>query len=92
MSVPVRRAVLLLAFHFPPEPTPGALRPGRFFKFLPEFGFDPVVITAAQTAPHPNVHVIPAPMQSIPDKRTVEGWGELVLRRWVFPTEMAIFW
>ena len=92
MSASDRRAVLLLAFHFPPQPTPGALRPGRFFKYLPEFGFDPVVITAVQTPPQPNIHLIPAPMQLAPDKRTLEGWGELVLRKWPFPTEQAIFW
>ena len=37
--------VLIIAYHFPPEPTSGALRPGYLAKYLPEFDWDPTVLT-----------------------------------------------
>ena len=39
------RRVLVIAYHYPPEPTSGALRMARLAKYLPEFGWDPVVLT-----------------------------------------------
>jgi hypothetical protein len=86
--------LLLIAFHFPPESATGAIRPGRLVQYFPEFGYTPEVITAAEqpvSGPE-KVHFIPAPMRDIPDKRTLEGIGELFLRRFVLPTEQAIFW
>src|SRR5579862_6308176 len=63
--------IILVAFHFTPEPLPGALRPSRFFRYLPDFGYEPEVITAAvQTESHPRIHSIPAPTY-IPDKYTI---------------------
>jgi len=41
------RPVLVLAYLFPPENVVGAARPFRFFRYLPEFGFRPRVITAS---------------------------------------------
>ena len=38
------RGALIVAYYFPPENTSGAARPARFFRYLPEFGFDPVVV------------------------------------------------
>lgn len=53
-----RRRVLLLAFAFPPENLTGAARPWRFYRYLPEFGYDPVVVTAStQDAQNPHPHV-----------------------------------
>jgi len=40
----VAPTVLMVADAFPPDPLSGALRPGRFAKFLPEFGYNPVVV------------------------------------------------
>ena len=37
--------LLLIAYHFPPEPAAGALRPGYLAKYLPEFGWDVTVLT-----------------------------------------------
>jgi glycosyltransferase involved in cell wall biosynthesis len=52
--------VLLIACHFPPENIVGSLRPGRFFRYLPEYGYAPYVLTASrQTAADPRVTVAP---------------------------------
>jgi glycosyltransferase involved in cell wall biosynthesis len=39
------RRLLLIAYHFPPEPAAGALRPGYLAKYLPAFGWDVTVLT-----------------------------------------------
>ena len=39
------RKVLIVAYHFPPEPTSGAQRTGYLAKYLPEFGWEPTVLT-----------------------------------------------
>jgi glycosyltransferase involved in cell wall biosynthesis len=40
------RHVLLHAYHFPPTGGSGAQRPARMARYLPDFGYEPVVITA----------------------------------------------
>jgi glycosyltransferase involved in cell wall biosynthesis len=42
-----RRKVLIIASRFPPVASVGATRVRKFVKFLPEFGWDPIVITGA---------------------------------------------
>ncbi|HEY1729328.1 MAG TPA: glycosyltransferase [Candidatus Baltobacteraceae bacterium] len=44
-----RRRALIVAYHFPPEPASGALRMGYLAKYLPEFGWDAVVLTRRRT-------------------------------------------
>jgi hypothetical protein len=39
------RRLLLVAYHFPPEPTAGALRPGYLATYLREYGWDVTVLT-----------------------------------------------
>ncbi|HTU80813.1 MAG TPA: hypothetical protein VMF61_01710, partial [Candidatus Acidoferrales bacterium] len=39
------RKVLLIAYHYPPEPAAGARRPGFLARYLPEFGWDATVLT-----------------------------------------------
>lgn len=40
--------VLFFAYYFPPENTSGAARPFRFFKYLPQFGFEPLVVCGSK--------------------------------------------
>jgi glycosyltransferase involved in cell wall biosynthesis len=40
-----RNRVLIIAYHFPPDAAVGALRPLKFAKYLPEFGWDPYILT-----------------------------------------------
>jgi glycosyltransferase involved in cell wall biosynthesis len=37
--------ILLVAYHFPPDPAVGAIRPGKFVKFLEEYGWESHVLT-----------------------------------------------
>jgi glycosyltransferase involved in cell wall biosynthesis len=43
--VSVRRRVLVVSYHYPPTSAVGALRVAKFVKHLPEFGWEPVVLT-----------------------------------------------
>jgi hypothetical protein len=40
------KRVLIVSFYFPPTNAVGAIRVGKFAKYLPEFGWEPVVLTA----------------------------------------------
>ena len=40
------KRVLIVTYHFPPRPTVGGLRPWGLARYLPEFGWEPVVLTA----------------------------------------------
>ena len=42
------KKVLLIAYHFPPDRAVGALRPQKFTKYLPEFGWQPFVLTVKE--------------------------------------------
>ena len=39
------KKILIVAYHFPPDAAVGALRPQKFAKYLPEFGWQPFVLT-----------------------------------------------
>jgi len=84
--------VLILAFHFPPDNASGAARPNRFFQYLPEFGYQPEVITAASPpCPVAHVHSVPAPTR-FPSKRTASGVMEIGLRKFLFLNDEAVLW
>jgi len=52
-------SVLLLAFHFPPENHIASERPRRFYKYLPRFRYDVLVVTAsAQAGMDPQKNVV----------------------------------
>jgi glycosyltransferase involved in cell wall biosynthesis len=86
------RSVLLIAFHFPPEALPGAVRPSRFFQYLPEFGFEPEVITSAvQTEANPRIQTVPATTY-IPNKYTIAGAIEILLHKIFWPGELGLLW
>ena len=87
---PIR--VLLLAFFFPPEMVTGALRPYRFYKYLPEFGIEPWVITGSeQNGALEHVIQAPAPTRR-PNRKTLLGATEKAMRLWVFPVDDAVMW
>jgi glycosyltransferase involved in cell wall biosynthesis len=86
------RPVLLIAFYFPPDSAAGGARPARFFKYLPEFGYAPQVITASeQPDARPGVHYVPAPTL-YPNKYTLSGAIEIALHKIAWPTELALLW
>jgi glycosyltransferase involved in cell wall biosynthesis len=61
------RRILLLAYHFPPDPSIGGARPFRFYKHLPAAGWQPHVITAAPQSGSdrdPSITAVPDPFLS----------------------------
>jgi glycosyltransferase involved in cell wall biosynthesis len=77
------RPILILACMFPPENIIGALRPARFARYLPRYGYAPVVITASPQ-PEPHQGVIEAPFR--------HGFLERILGRTLFPHDDRITW
>jgi glycosyltransferase involved in cell wall biosynthesis len=78
------RKLLIIAYAFPPFPAPGSARPWRFYKYLPEFGYETYVLTA--TRPEklwPRVTFTPAPGVSV---------SERVLRKFLFPVDDDVLW
>jgi len=39
------RKILLISYHFPPSAGVGSIRPAKFAKYLPQFGWHPYVLT-----------------------------------------------
>jgi len=56
----MQQKVLILSYHFPPDPSVGGQRIFRFYKYLSRFGYEPIVVAACadQPPPMPNVHYI----------------------------------
>lgn len=76
--------VLFIAPSYPPENVIGALRPARFVRYLPEFGFQPYVVTASPQPDPPPANVRHAPFR----------WGllEAVLQKTVLPYWEQLSW
>ena len=64
--------VLLVAYHFPPEPAAGALRPGFLARYLAEFGWEPIVLTRELgRSTDPSCRIIAAPVLGESLERTI---------------------
>jgi glycosyltransferase involved in cell wall biosynthesis len=63
-----RPHLLLVAYYFPPTGMGGVQRPLKMAKYLPEFGWDVTVITAAQTG---SLAIDPTLVDDLPDSVTV---------------------
>src|SRR4030042_5664830 len=46
------KKLLLLSYYWPPLGGPGAIRPVKFVKYLPSFGYDPFIVTRKDIAYH----------------------------------------
>ncbi|HMH05843.1 MAG TPA: glycosyltransferase family 4 protein [Terriglobales bacterium] len=58
--------VLLITYHFPPSPAIGSVRPMGLAKYLPQFGWEPVVLTPKlPDGPHPAVQIIETEYQDV---------------------------
>jgi hypothetical protein len=42
------KKVLIISYHFPPDAAVGAVRPAKFAKYLPEFGWEPIIYTVKE--------------------------------------------
>jgi glycosyltransferase involved in cell wall biosynthesis len=92
-----RRRVLLLAYMFPPIVDAGGFRPLAFSRYLPEFGWDPIVLTRPDTGALP---LDPKQLTALPPNVRVErvatgfrdGWQRHFEQRlrWLRPFEAAL--
>lgn len=90
MSGPKR--ILLIAYGFPPENLPGVARPFRFFRYLPEFGWEPVVITASsQPATDPRIHYLANRADGV-SRRSIRGLAGFLTRAVLAPGEPGLSW
>jgi glycosyltransferase involved in cell wall biosynthesis len=61
--------LLLITFHYPPRPTIGSLRPGALAKYLPQFGWEVVVLTPqGQKFRRPPARVIETDYEDVLEK------------------------
>ncbi len=62
------KRVLIITYHFPPRPVVASLRPRGLTKYLPEFGWQAVILTAALPGrPDPQFEVVETPRrESLP--------------------------
>jgi glycosyltransferase involved in cell wall biosynthesis len=87
----VNKRVLIIAYHFPPNASSGTFRTLKFVKYLPQFGWDPIVLTVEPHHEHiepmdPSlVHQVP---QGVPVIRTY-AWSPQKLRKRNNPTPPA---
>src|SRR6266849_4551814 len=42
------RKILIVSYHFPPDAAVGGMRPAKFAKYLPQFGWEPIILTVKQ--------------------------------------------
>ena len=66
-----RKRVLVLAYYFPPMGLSGVQRIAKFVKYLPEFGWDPTVITPEPAGYFAFDHTLSEELQQIPQIKVV---------------------
>lgn len=86
--------VLILSSAFPPENLPGAARPYRFYRYLPEYGYEPLVLTAsAQDPEHVNGNVTHvADLTQASPRRSPRRLLEAAICRTIRPGEAGSLW
>lgn len=84
--------LLLLAYAFPPENVSGAARPFRFFRYLPDFGISPRVVTASpQDREQPDIIFIRDEARDFPRQNWY--WHiERIVRKLLLPGELGLTW
>lgn len=92
------KKVLIIAYYFPPYPSIGSQRPYKLAKYLPKFGWEPIVLTSKLPGnPPEGMNVITtdykdaaANVKSMlgfnPQKSSLEQLGITVSKNYSFPT------
>jgi glycosyltransferase involved in cell wall biosynthesis len=81
------KRVLMIAFHFPPSGAVAAQRAHKFARYLPEFGWEPLVVSRRPTALQPRDESFagkPAPVEELDPTELSRILGVLP-RRWIDP-------
>jgi hypothetical protein len=85
--------VLILAYHFPPENVVGGARPYRFYKYLPRFGYEPHVITAADVSLRPEFDAEQVRDPFFDERARDMGWQmERSVRKFLLPGVIGTQW
>ena len=42
------KKILIVSYHFPPDASVGGMRPAKFAKYLPQFGWEPIILTVKE--------------------------------------------
>jgi glycosyltransferase involved in cell wall biosynthesis len=90
--------VILIAYHFPPGPEIGAVRPYRFYKYLTRMGYPCHVITASpQKEPSADVTFLPDELRELWEgtgrqQKSFRAYQELLVRKIAFPGHIGIMW
>jgi glycosyltransferase involved in cell wall biosynthesis len=91
--------VIMIAYHFPPAPEIGGLRPFRFRKYLERLGYRCHVITASaqDESSDGDIIFIRDELQAVWDegpggRLSFEGWQELLIRQLMFPGHVGFIW
>ena len=90
--------VILIAYHFPPGPEMGAVRPYRFYKYLKRMGYTCHVITAsAQTETNADVTFLADDLRAIwegagEQRKSFRAYQELLVRKIAYPGHIGIMW
>jgi hypothetical protein len=91
--------VILIAYHFPPAPEMGALRPFRFYKYLTRMGFSCHVVTAARPEPiySSDINFVEDELRAIwedskKQRLSRQAYQEWLVRRLLFPGHIGIVW
>lgn len=84
--------VIVLAYHYPPDPSIGGLRPARFVKYLNRQGYRTLVITAAkQSVESESVLYVPDFFVTSPGKGV--GWNvDRLVRKFFQPGVLGVHW
>jgi hypothetical protein len=78
--------VLIITYHFPPRPTVASLRPMGLAKYLPEFGWEAIILTAALPgSPDPQFEVVETQHRD----SSALGWGKRLFKLDTEQTVMA---
>lgn len=58
------KRVLIVAYHFPPDPSIGSLRMKGLAKYLPDFGWEPVILTKKLSEkPNMQINIVETPFE-----------------------------
>jgi glycosyltransferase involved in cell wall biosynthesis len=71
-TAPPRLNVLVIAYYFPPMGLSGVQRTLKFVKYLPQFGWRPIVLTAGETPYYAHDESLVAELQPLIDSGSVQ--------------------
>ncbi|MBC7924833.1 MAG: glycosyltransferase [Bryobacteraceae bacterium] len=93
MSIQETRPVLILGYYFQPENASGAARINRFYKYLPQHGYLPYIVTSSvqdPSQPIPRVYHVPGIRHG--NRNTLQGLREMFIRTVALPADEGMTW